>query len=248
MTVERRLIDALRELDHFDPSPDLFARVERSVAEDRAYRRRRLLVVLSTLLGLGVVGVWVALSARRGLAGSVFIDGWRLAIAFIALAAGVVVVLAPHIRRFGRSFVDDVFHLSPDTGGRFLAVLDIAYYALFAGLILVDADAWGLGERLLLYPALDEFAFRLGFLLFVMGVLHAANIALLPVLGLIYNSIVRADLRRRAGDEAPEESARARSMDRTARAFAIGIAVTALAIAFTIAVSVPGGLSLEWFE
>lgn len=247
MTVEQRLADALRELDSFDPSPDLFARVERSVAEDRAFRRRRVMVVLLVILGLAVVVAWVVGSAQRGLAGHLFIDGWRLAIAFVALAACLVVALAPHIRRFGRSFVDDVFHLSPETGGRFLGVLDIAYYALFTGLILVDADVWGLGERLLLYPALDDFAFRLGSLLLVMGVLHAANIAFLPVLGLIYNSIVRSDLRRRAGDDAPTESARARAMDRNARGFAIGIAVTALAIAFAFATSVPGVLS-GWFE
>lgn len=248
MTVEQRLTDALREFESFDPSPDLFARVERSVAEDRAFRRRRLLAILSTVLGLAAVSAWVAASSTRGLAGNVFIDGWRLAVAFVALAGAIVVALAPHIRRFGRSFVDDVFHLSPETGGRFLAVLDIAYYALFSGLILVDADAWGLGERLLLYPALDDFAFRLGFLLLVMGVLHATNIAFLPVLGLVYNSIVRTDLRRRAGEGAPAESARARALDRNARGLAIGIAVAAVAIAFTIAVSFPGVLELSWFE
>lgn len=248
MTVEQRLTEALRELDAFEPSPDLLARVERSVVEDRSYRRRRLLAIGSALLGVAAIGGWVVASTGRGLAGNLYIDGGRLALAFVALAGGIVVSLAPHIRRFARSFVDDVFHLSPETGGRFLAVLDIAYYVLFAGLVLVDADAWGLGERLLLYPALDEFAFRLGFLLLVMGVLHAMNIAFLPVLGLIYNSIARADLRRTAGEGAPPESARARAMDRNARAFAIGIAVTALAIAFTIAVSVPGGLGLGWME
>lgn len=247
MTVEERLTAAFRELDAVHPSPDLFARVERSLAEDRAFRRRRLQVVLSTVLGLAVVSAWVAASATRGLAGHLFIDGWRLALAFVALAGGLIVALAPHIRRFARSFVDDVFHLSPETGGRFLAVLDIAYYALFVGLILVDADAWGLGERLLLYPALDDFAFRLGFLLLVMGVLHAINIAFMPVLGLIYNSIVRADLRRRAGSGAPAVSARARAVDRNARGFAIGVAVTALAIAFTIATSVPGLLA-GWLD
>lgn len=204
-------------------------------------------MVLSAVLGLAVVSTWVAASVTRGLAGHLFIDGWRLALPFVALAGGLVFALAPHIRRFARSFVDDVFHLSPETGGYFLAVLDIAYYALFVGLIFVDADVWGLGERLLLYPALDDFAVRLGSLLLAMGVLHAVNIAFLPVLGLIYNSSVRSDLRRRAGDDAPPESARARVVDRNARAFAIGIAVTALAVAVTTATSVPGFLA-GWFD
>jgi hypothetical protein len=176
------------------------------------------------------------------LAGHLFIDGWRLALAFIALAGAIIIALAPHIRRFARSFVDDVFHLSPATGARFLVVLDIAYYTGFTGLVLVDADAWSLGERLLLFPALDDFAVRLGFLLFAMGALHAVNIAFLPVLGLIYNSIVRTDLRRRAGVSAPPESMRARTVDRHARSFAVGIVVLALALALTFLVGGPGGL------
>lgn len=246
MTVEERLTEALREVDAFEPSRDLFSRVERSVAEDRSYRARRRLLVLSALLVIAAAGAWVAASAGTGLTGRLTVDGWRLALAFVAVAGGIVVALGPHIRRFARSFVDDVFHLSPETGGRFLDVLDLAYYVLFAGLILVDADAWGLGDRQLLYPALEGFAHRLGVLLLAMGVLHATNIAFLPVLGLVYNSLARADMRRRAGALAPPESARARALDRNARAIAIGIAVTALAIAFTIAMSVLGGLG--WID
>lgn len=248
MTIEQRLVDALDQLDTYQPSPDLFARVERSLAEDRAYRRRRIVIVLSILLGLAGVAAWVAVSAEQGQAGRLFIDGWRLALAFVAVAGAVVLSLAPHIRRFARSFVDDVFHLSPETGGKFLVVLDFAYYTAFMGLILVDADVWGLGERLLLYPALDDLASRLGSLLLAMGVLHAVNIAFLPVLGLIYNSIVRADARRRAGDQAPPESARARTVDRHARAFAVGLATLALALAASLLAGAPFGAILGTFS
>jgi hypothetical protein len=248
MTIERRLIDALHQLDAFDPSPDLFARVERSLAEDRAFRRRRIFIALSVVAGVAGIVAWLTYSTKRGLAGNLFIEGWRLSLAYLALAGTTVITLAPHIRRFGRSFIDDVFHLSPETGGRFLTVLDIAYYTAFLGLILVDADAWGLGERLLLLPALEEFVFRYALALAVMGVLHAVNIAFLPVLGLIYNSIVRIDLRRRAGDQAPPESMRAQTADRNARSFAIAVAVLALAVAFSLLLSGPGGVVLGGFE
>ena len=244
MSIERRLIDALHGVDDFEPSPDLFARVERSLAEDRAFRRRRFLVIVLVVAGLAVVGAWIGLSVTSGLTGRAFIEGWRLTVAYLALAGATVISVAPHIRRFGRSFIDDVFHLSPETGGRFLIVLDIAYYTAFTGLVLVDADAWGIGTRLLLLPSLEDLAFRYAMLLLAMGLLHAVNIAFLPVLGLVYNSIVRLDLRRRAGEQAPPESMRARSADRNARSFAIAIAVLALAVAFTLLVGGPGSLTL----
>jgi len=244
MRIEERLRDALHQVDGFEPSVDLFARFESSLDEDRAFRRRRLGVVAAATLGLSIVVAWVATSAEPGMAGSLFIDGWRLAVAYLALASAVVVAMAPHIRRFARSFVDDVFHLSPATGGKFLVVLDIAYYTAFAGLILVDADAWGLADRLLLLPALDDAAFRLGFLLFSMGVLHAVNIAFLPVLGLIYSSIVRRDLRRRAGDAAPPESMSAKRADSAAKGFAVGVVALAVAVAISVLVG-PGLLILQ---
>jgi len=245
MTIEERLTDALHQVDTVEPSVDLFARFERSLEEDRAYRRRRLGVTAVVTVGLALVAAWVAMSAERGLAGRLLIDGWRLTLAYLALAGAVVVALAPHIRRFARSFVDDVFHLSPATGGKFLVVLDIAYYTTFAGLILVDADRWALAERLLLSPALDDLAVRIGFLLFAMGALHALNIVFLPVLGLIHSSTVRRDLRRRAGDAAPPESMSAKRADSAAKGFAVGIVALAAAIGISFLFGGPGMLILE---
>ena len=40
MTFEQLVGDALRAADDFDPSPDLFAKVQRSIDEDAAHRRR----------------------------------------------------------------------------------------------------------------------------------------------------------------------------------------------------------------
>lgn len=245
MTIEQRLIDALHELDDYRPSPDLFARVERSLAEDQAFRRRRLVSIISVVAGLALVSGWVGLSSQVGPTGRLVIQGWRLAVVFIAVAAAIVVVLAPNVRRFARSFVDEVFHLSPETGGRFLVVLDFAYYLIFAGLILVDADLWGLGRRLVLSAALEDLAFRLGFLLVVMGALHVVNIAFLPVLGLIYNSIVRSQLRRVAGEDAPPEAMQARVADRNARSLAIGLTVLAAALAVSLLAGAPVGALLE---
>lgn len=248
MTIEQRLTEALHQVDDFEPSPDLFARFEVSLEEDRRARLRRWAVALVALVVIGLTAAWVWTSADVDRLGRVSIDGWRLTLAYLVIAGSLLVGLGPHIRRFGRSFIDDVFHLSPETGGRFLTVLDIAYYVTFAGLILVDADMWSLGESVSLAEGLEGIADRLGLLLFAMGVLHAVNIAFAPVLGLIFNSIVRADLRRGAGTAAPPESMRARAADANARAFALGVAVIALCLVITALVGGPGADLIGFFE
>ena len=244
MTIEDRLRDAFQPVDDYEPSPDLFRRVDMSLAEDRAMRRRRLVIGLSVISGVALIGAWLVFSAERGLAGSVFIDGWRLAIASLTVSLSVIFAVGPHFRRFGQALIDEVFRLGPGTGARFVAVLDVAYYMGFIGLALVDADMWDLGTRILLAPALEDAAFRLGLLLLAMGALHAVNIALLPVIGALYSSIVRLDVRREAGTDAPPESFRARVADRNARSIAIGIAVTAL----TLAIAVVLGPLAAWLD
>ncbi len=240
MTIEQRLVGALRELDDFVPSPDLYARVERSLADDRKMRRRRFNIAVSALGGLAAVIAWVAMSAQPDASGRQTIDGWKLALAFITVGGAIVVALAPHLRRFGRSFIDEVFYLSPNTSDKFLAVLDIAYYAAFTGMVLVDADVWGLGERLVLSAGLEAVVGRIAFILLAMGLLHSVNLVALPVIGLIYNSLVRTDLRHRAGGNAPQLSMRALNADRAAHAFAIALAVIALSVLFTLVVGGQG--------
>lgn len=245
MTVEERLIDALRSADEFQPSPDLFARLQRTIEEDRAFRRRRLAVGAAIVAGMASVATWVGLSAESSAASPPSIDSWRLVVTFLALAASLIAALAPHIKRFAAGFVDDVFLLAPETGRKFSSVINLAYYVGFAGLAIVDADLWALGETVELWPAIEEWTWRLGFFLLLMGLLHAVNVAVLPVLGLVYNSIVRRDLRRRAGDLAPPESVRARTVDRHARSIAIGLAVLVLAGALSLLLGPLGALILE---
>lgn len=243
MTLEQRLVDALHSADGFDPSLDLFARVERSIDEDRRFRRRRLYATMLVLLGTAIVGSSLGLSVRVGFAGRLMIDAVNIAIAHLALSAGIIVALAPAIRRFGRAFLDDVFHLSPETGTRLTLMLDIAYYTAFTGLILIDADSWELGRVVPLAPALESLATRLGALLLVMGVLHAVNIAFLPILGLVHNSIVRRHQREIAGAAAPPESTRARGADGSARAIAIALFIAAVALlGLAVVALVAGGI------
>lgn len=238
MSLEQRLVEALHQADDYRPSPDLFARLARSLAEDRAFRRRRLTVFVGALVVAAALGWWLAVAAYPGPGGRWLIDGWRLVAAYLALAAILLVALGPHIRRFGRAFIEEIFYLSPATGERFLAVLDIAYYLAFSGLILVDADAWVLDRPVPLLGGLEGVAFRLGVLLAAMGILHAANIALLPGLAVVFNSIVRLDRRRRAGSLAPPESPSARRIDRWARTAAIAVLLLLLVPVLNLLVGV----------
>jgi hypothetical protein len=233
MTIEERLTDALHQADEFDPSLDLFARVGRSITEDLAHRRRLLKIYFSILLGLVLAVGYFALvvsSSPQGLT----IAAWEIELFRVAVLGVLVIVLAPNIRRFARSYVTDLFHLSPETGDRFLAVLDVAYYLVFFGLILVDADFGHPEAELALGSALNNTAFAFGVFFLAMGLLHVANIVSMPFIGLIFNSLMRVALRHEAGSSAPPETLRAMSADRNARAFVIGLVVVVLALAVTL--------------
>lgn len=241
MTLERRLREALHQVDSFQPSLDLFARVKRSVAEDARFRRRRMVAVLGSLLVAATMGVFVA-SAARLVDGTPVVDTWRLVLVNFTLAGALITTIAPNIRRFARSYVDDVFHLSPVTGGRFLAVLDVAYYLFFGGLTLIDFDQWDLAGQVGIAIGLEMLAERIGFLILVMGVLHAINIASLPLLGLIINSTMRRALRARAGSAAPPESARARRVEANTKGIVVAIVALAASGVFAVILGVIGGL------
>jgi hypothetical protein len=230
MTIEERLTDALHEADRFEPSPDLFARVNRSIAEDRAHRRRLVTIFTSVAAGMLSAAGYLFLVVSTGTPG-VTIAVWETALLDLAILGVLLIVLGPTIRRFAGSYVADVFHLSPETGDRFLAVLDLAYYTFFAGLILFDADGYGpLANEVPLAEGLSFTASHVGLFVLVMGVLHAVNIMVLPFVGLIFNSVTRLALRAEAGDHAPPETPRARAVDRNAGAFVLTLAVVVLVV------------------
>lgn len=242
MTLEERLTEALHEADRFDPSPDLFARVGRSITEDLTHRKRLLRINLSILLGTVLSLGYFAVAVTSGPRGAT-IAAWEIKLFEVAILGILIIVLAPNIRRFARSYVADIFHLSPETGDRFLAVLDVAYYLVFIGLILIDSDFGPPGAELVFGAALADTASKFGFFLLAMGLLHAVNIVAMPFIGLIFNSVTRLALRQEAGNAAPSETLRARSADRNARAIVIALIVVVLALALTMLMGpVVGGI------
>ena len=106
-------------------------------------------------------------------------------IVLVALAVG----LGPFIKRFGRSYAADVFRANPRTGKSYLVLTDVAYYLIFTSFVLftvtfVEPDDWvnSTGAQLK-----HEVA-RIGGILLIMGILHAANVVALPIIGGLLSS------------------------------------------------------------
>jgi hypothetical protein len=188
MTFEQLVGDALHSVDEYEPSPDLFAKVQRSIDEAAAHRLR--LRRVAAWLGAGVAAILVYLALTVDVVGgSVTMSFRALEILVTAVMIAVVAVLGPAIRRFGETYERDVFSAGPETGARVLRLLDIAYYLVFSAYILMT----------LVYDPALEFGgtladwvrgelVRMGGLLLMMGVLHVALVLALPLAGLVFSA------------------------------------------------------------
>lgn len=228
MSLEKRIADALHAADSFQPSPDLFARLQRSIEEDRAHRRRVQIAIGLIVAGLLVIAWFLTAVAERSPDGVTTVPKWSVQAVVTVVLITVLVTLGPVLRRLGSPLLEDVFHLNPVTGQRFARLLDIAYYLFFGGLIVNSVDTRGLAEHV---GASSEEVWtglaRLAGFLAQLGIIHAINLALLPVIGLLFTSLTRKARRRAAGVNAPPESPLARKADKLTQ----GIVATAAAVA-----------------
>ncbi|HSO50403.1 MAG TPA: hypothetical protein VLS86_07630 [Acidimicrobiia bacterium] len=216
MTLEQRLSEALHEVDRFEPSPDLFARVERSLDEDATHRRRVRVTWLAAMASLTAIVVFLGLLVRTGATGLLVFPVWGLELLETVILVSLIFVLAPVISRFGDFYVADVFRLDPGTGKRFMRLLEIAYYLVFLGGVLQGVHLTRLGRVVRLGPGLETMLEGIAELLLFMGVFHAMSLFGLPVVGLVFSSVVRRAERQRAGSSAPPISSKAQQADRIA--------------------------------
>ena len=117
-------------------------------------------------------------------------------IVLIALAVG----LGPFIKRFGRAYAADVFRANPRTGKSYLVLTDVAYYLIFTSFVLftvtfVEPSDWVRSTG----AQLKHEVARVGGILLIMGILHAANVVALPVIGGLLSSNKRLDDRDMTG-------------------------------------------------
>ena len=243
MSLERRIIEALGEYDGFEPSPDLFTRVQRSLEQDEAHRRTVRRSVTIVIFAIGVVAGYLELVSHRSSLGTLVAERWALELLETVVMVSLVVVIGPLIRRFGGIFIEDVFRLAPDAGRRFLRLLDVAYYLVFAGYTLVTVQFVDLSHLATLGFLLSELVERIGGLLLLMGALHAATIAALPALGLVFSSSVRRAAREVAGAGSPPVSPGAVQAEMVAR-FIVWVAAAAVAVGGILAVGLAIGAGI----
>ena len=187
MNVEQRLIQAFESSAQVEPSPDLFSRVVHSIEEDRRHRRRVVrttAVLVASFLALLVAG---ALSIRDGRFGT-FVHRPTMELLEATALTTLLVVLGPAIRRFGRNYAADLWPRGAATPHLLLQLLDLAYYLVGAGYILLSTE-FGFGTfDGLLADQLGDASVRIGGLLLALGVLHATTLFVLPLIAFVDNA------------------------------------------------------------
>ncbi len=190
--IEERLREDLADRVGHLPSPDLFDRVTRSIADDRD---RRLRLQRGLALGGGVTAAAAAALAiltprdEKGL----HMPWWILEVLTTLVLVGLALWLGPFIKRFGRAYAADVFHDNPHTGKSYIVLTDVVYYLIFTAYILLSAqfapsEEWG--NALSQQVTAQQIGFsvaRVGGILLVIAILHGLNIVLLPVLGRLFS-------------------------------------------------------------
>ena len=193
-SVEHRLADTFAAvkasvIEH----PDLFARVQRTIEEDRNRRRFRLRLLL-TVAGFVLANALLALALSGRHEGRLTMPWWAIEVITNIVLVSIAITLGPFIKRFGRAYAADVFRANPRTGKSYLMLTDVAYYLIFTAFIMftitfVQPRDWidSVGNQLK-----HEVA-RVGGILLIMGVLHAANVVALPVIGRLLTNTRRAE-------------------------------------------------------
>jgi hypothetical protein len=117
--LEARLRDALyAEAQQVEESPDLFARVRSSIEDDARRRSWRRRVAMITGIALTAFAALVA-AVTDFREGELFMN-WRvLEVITTAILVGVVIMLGPFIKRFGKSYAAEVFRANPRHGQEF---------------------------------------------------------------------------------------------------------------------------------
>ena len=187
--LETRLHDALGDAgSHTHPSPDLFARVVGSIADDRARRRRVRTIALLWVVCVAVIALLTVTLTPKDEEG-LHMPWWILELATNVVLVGIALWLGPFIKRFGRAYAADVFHDNPQTGKSYIVLTDIVYYLIFTAYILftirVDAPVYYMGD---VHPDLVKVELvRIGGILLIIGVLHGLNLVIMPVLGRLFS-------------------------------------------------------------
>ena len=109
---------------------------------------------------------------------------WVIELITNVILVGIVVILGPLIKRFGRAYAGDVFRANPRTGKSYLVLMDVAYYLIFTAYILFTITFepprdWDGSTA----AVLQAEVVRIAGMLLLMGILHGLNVLSLPLIG-----------------------------------------------------------------
>ena len=192
--LERRLVDAFADARAtVDANTDLFARVTRTIDDARARRRFRWRLA-GGFAAFAAANTALALSLSDVDNRRITMPWWVIELVTNIVLVAIAIGLGPFIKRFGRSYAADVFRANPRTGKSYLMLTDVAYYLIFASFVLftvtfVQPDRWAASRGV----QLKHEVARIAGILLIMGILHAANVVALPVIGRMLSSNRRLD-------------------------------------------------------
>ena len=110
--------------------------------------------------------------------------GWIGELITNVILVGIVVILGPLIKRFGRAYAGDIFRANPRTGKSYLVLMDVAYYLIFTSYILFTITFEPkIGWEASLAAQLQDEVVRIAGMLLLMGFLHGLNVLSLPLIG-----------------------------------------------------------------
>ena len=135
---------------------------------------------------------------------------WRiLEVITTAILVGIVIMLGPFIKGFGKSYAAEVFRANPGTGKSFIVLMDFAYYLIFGAYILFTLTlnrpaSWSDAVNAV---QLKDETIKVAGILLLMGLMHGVNLLLLPIIGrlLMLNKQLDQEMRdRERGPQRPQ--------------------------------------------
>jgi hypothetical protein len=202
MKLEDRLRDALfAGLEQVEESPDLFARVQASIEDltrRRQWRRRVAAVAGAIVAALAAVLYW-ATDYREG---ELLMDWWVLELVTTGILVAIVILLGPFIKRFGKGYAAEVFRSNPSAGKNFIVLTDFAYYLIFGAYVLftITYERHSDWTATVNAAQLMTETHKIAGIFLLMGVLHGANLLMLPITGRLLTLNRQLDVEMRKTD------------------------------------------------
>ena len=112
-------------------------------------------------------------------------DWWVLELITTGVLTAIVILLGPFIKRFGKGYAAEVFRSNPGSGKNFIVLTDFAYYLIFGAYVLFTISFKKSSDWTDTVNAAQVMVetHKIAGILLLMGVLHGANLLMLPITG-----------------------------------------------------------------